>query len=427
MKSLAIIGTGIAGMGAAYFLKDKYDITFFEKDDRPGGHTHTLTVKEDGQDIYIDSAFMVYNEITYPNLVRLFKDLDIKTKPTDMSFSVQYKLDGLEYCGTGLRGLFAQYRNLLSVRFWKMLLDMDRFNKESLEVLESDAYLSYTIGQYVKEKGYGEDFLDKFLVPMSSAVWSTPPGLIHAFPIVTLVRFFKNHGFLGLRGHYQWRTVVEGSHRYRDKILGLFKGKVLVNAQVVRLIRENGKVKVTDKDGHQKVFDNAILACHADESLKILGDPTDEEKRLLGNFQYQKNTATLHTDESVMPKTKRAWSSWNYSIKLDGQGELVPSTIYHMNNLQQVSDKKQYFISINEPEAVDLKKVLWQGTYEHPVYDVPAMKAQEELPRLNIKGPAYFCGAYFRYGFHEDGLTSGIEAVKAMTGKYPQGYQGFRP
>jgi predicted NAD/FAD-binding protein len=424
-KTVAVIGTGIAGMSAAYFLKDRYDITFFEKNNYAGGHTNTLTINENGKDIYVDSAFMVYNEITYPNLTKLFQELDVKTKSTDMSFSVQFKPEGLEYCGTGLNGLFSQRKNLLSRAFWKMLLDMNRFNKESLEVLETNQYESYSISRYVKEKGYGSDFLVKFLIPMGSAVWSNPPGLVSEFPIVTLVRFFKNHGFLGLRGHYQWRTVVEGSQRYRDRILSHFTGKILTDTAVEKIRRAAGAVLVHDQHGREHSFDKIILASHADESLRMLEDPTEQEKNLLGNFSYHRNKATLHTDSSVMPKTKQAWSSWNYSLKVNPHNKFMPTTIYYMNNLQQVSDKKDYFISINDSGDVDPKKILWEGEYDHPVYNVQAIHAQKNLSELNKNGQIYYCGAYFRYGFHEDALTSGIETVKAITGEYPKGYKGF--
>ena len=412
MESIAIIGTGIAGMGAAYFLKDRYDITFYERNNYPGGHTNTLTVDEDGKPIYIDSAFMVYNEKTYPNLTRLFRELDVKTMPTDMSFSVQHLSSGLEYCGTGLSGLFAQRKNIVSPSHWKMLLEMNRFNQEAIEILEADQYLSYSLYDYVKEKGYSDNFFYKFLVPISSAVWSTPPDLMLKFPAVTLVRFFKNHGFMGLTGHYQWRTVVEGSQRYRERILMPFKDKILLNNPIKEVRRQDGKVLVLDSRGEKREYDKVILASHADESLNILGDPTQQERDLLSKFKYQKNRAILHTDESIMPKEKRAWSSWNYRI-----GKKQPSTIYWMNNLQQVSDKRNYFVSINAAGEVNPSKVLWDSEYTHPIYNVDSIQAQKELAELNKNGVVFFCGSYFKYGFHEDALTSGLDVARAITGE----------
>lgn len=412
MQKIAIIGTGIAGMGAGYFLKDKFDITFFEKNSYPGGHTNTLSVDEEGEPIYIDSAFMVYNEITYPNLVRLFNELDVKTKPTDMSFSVQHLPSGLEYCGTGLNGLFAQRRNLFNVNHWKMLLEMDRFNKESLEVLEGDQFLTYSLSDYVKEKNYSEDFFHKFLIPISSAVWSTPPDLMLEFSVVTLVRFFKNHGFLGLHGHYQWRTVVDGSQRYRDKILQFFKGKILLNQSLKTVIRQENKVILVDKQGRKQEFDKVIMACHADQALALLERPTILEKGLLEKYKYHRNRATLHTDETVMPKTRLAWSSWNYRIN-----DRYPSTIYWMNNLQHVSKRNNYFVSINDDGVVNSSKILWDSEYTHPIFDVAAIKEQPRLPSLNNTGPIYFCGAYFKYGFHEDALTSGLQVARVISGE----------
>ncbi len=264
----------------------------------------------------------------------------------------------------------------------------------------------------MKEKGYSDNFFYKFLVPISSAVWSTPPDLMLKFPAVTLVRFFKNHGFMGLKGHYQWRTVVEGSQRYREKILMPFKDKILLNNPVKEIRRQSSQVFVIDSRGEKREYDKIILASHADESLKILGDPTQQERDLLSKFTYQKNRATLHTDESMMPKEKRAWSSWNYRI-----GEKQPSTIYWMNNLQQVSEKKDYFVSINDSGEVDPSKVLWDSEYTHPIYNVDSIQAQKKLSELNKNGFVFFCGSYFKYGFHEDALISGIEVARVITGK----------
>ncbi len=412
VQTIAIIGTGISAMGAAYFLKDKYDISFYEKNNYPGGHTNTLTIEEEGEPIYIDSAFMVYNERTYPNLTRLFKELDVKAKDADMSFSVQHKASNLEYCGTGLNGLFAQRKNIFSLSHWKLILEMDRFNKEALEVLDDDRYLSYSLLKYVTEKSYSKNFVNRFLTPISSAVWSTPPDLMLEFPVVTLVRFFKNHGFLGLRGHYQWKTVREGSQRYRDKILGGFKGQVFLNRAAVRVYREDSKGVVVDQQGDKKTYDKVIMASHADDTLKVLDDANPEEKKLLSKFSYQKNRVTLHCDETIMPRMRLAWSSWNYLITEKG-----PSTIYWMNNLQGVSKQKNYFVSINDNDLVDESKIIWDSSYEHPLFNVEAIKTQKQLPKLNEDGPIYFCGAYFKYGFHEDGLTAGLNVARSITGE----------
>ena len=415
MESLAIIGTGIAGMSAGYFLKNQCRVTFFEKNDYPGGHTNTVTIDEEGRLVPIDTGFMVYNEITYPHLTRLFKELDVKTMPTSMSFSVSHQPSGLEYCGTGIRGLFSRRKNIFNPRFIHLLTQMNRFNHQSVEVLTDPQYSGYTTQEYAEEKGFGEDFLQKYLLPMSSAVWSTPLDLMLKFPIVTLVRFFKNHGFLGLRTHHQWRTVVGGSKEYRDKILGLFKDNVFLKCPITKIVREKAKVQLYDSSGTKRVYDKVILASHADQSLSLLSDATLIERRVLKKFRYQKNRATLHTDFSVMPQTKRAWSSWNYRLSLDLKGRIRPSTVYYMNSLQKVSKKKDYFISINDPMDVHPAKILWETEYEHPIFDLDAISAQQELPVLNEDGRVFFCGSYFKYGFHEDALESGLNVARLIS------------
>ena len=293
-----------------------------------------------------------------------------------------------------------------------MLKQISRFNKESVKILDNPQYDNYSLGTYIKEEGYSEDMLWKYLIPMSSAVWSTPMDLMLHFPAQTLGRFFYNHGFLGLNTQHQWYTIVDGSKTYRDIIIKPFKEKIEVNNPVLKVERHDGKAIVHSKNG-TKTFDKVIFASHGDESLKMISNPTEDEKRLLSKFNYQVNIATLHTDESVMPKTKRAWSSWNYRIDKD----LNPSTIYWMNSLQQVSEKKNYFVSINGGNTIDKKKTIKTINYTHPLFDVEAMKAQKELPKLNENGPLYFCGSYFRYGFHEDALMSSVDLCNKLIGE----------
>jgi len=412
MEKLAIIGTGIAGMACGHFLKDSYYVTLFEKNDYVGGHTNTVTVDEQGRDIHIDTGFMVYNEVTYPNLTRLFKELKVNTKPTSMSFSVQHRPSGLEFCGSGISGLFAQRKNIFNSRFYKLLKQIDRFNREAVEIIDNPLYADYTLFEYSKEKKYSNDFLIKYLIPMSSAVWSTRPDLMLKFPAVTLVRFFKNHGFLGLNTQHQWRTVVDGSQAYREKLIAPFKNKIIKDSPVKKIYRETDGVRVQTA-GDEMKFDKVIIASHADEALNMLGEPTQKERDILKNFKYQKNSATLHTDRNVMPKTKRAWSSWNYRID-DVEGQLKPSTIYYMNSLQQVSDKKDYFLSIDDHGLVDPGKILKVIMYEHPVFSVDAISAQKELYKLNENDRVFFCGSYFGYGFHEDALNSSINLCNKL-------------
>ena len=412
----AIIGTGIAGMGCAHFLHPHTDLTIYEQNDYVGGHTNTVTVDEGGKPVFIDTGFMVFNYKTYPNLCRLFDEIKAPVKKTDMSFSVQHLPGGLEYSGSSVNHLFAQRKNIFNLKYIKMLMQIGRFNKESVKILDDPKYANYSIGQYIKELGFGEEMLWKYLVPMSSAVWSTPMEQMLDFPAVTLIRFFQNHGFLGLDTQHQWYTLVNGSQSYREILIKPFKDNIRVNAKAVKVTRENGKVTVQTSDGTQEIFDRVIIAAHGDQALTMLSKPTGEEQRLLSNFKYQYNKAVLHTDSSIMPKTKLAWASWNYRIK-EENGVLTPSTIYWMNRLQQVSEKQDYFVSINPHADLEEKKIIREIDYEHPLFDVPAINAQAELHQLNQTGPVYFCGSYFKYGFHEDAFTSAVDLCGYVLGK----------
>ena len=417
MHKTAIIGTGIAGMGCGHFLQHQTDLTFYEQNNYIGGHTNTVTVDEGGKPVYIDTGFMVFNYKTYPNLCRLFAEIGAPVKKTDMSFSVQHVPSKLEYSGSSLNHLFAQRKNIFNIPYIKMLGEIGRFNKESVKILDDPKYANYSIGQYIKEFNYSEDMLWKYLVPMSSAVWSTPMEQMLDFPAVSLIRFFLNHGFLGLDTQHQWYTPVNGSQSYREILIKPFSDKIKVNRKVVNVSRlPDGKVLILASDGSQEIFDRVIIASHGDQALKMLETPTADERRLLTNFKYQYNKAILHTDESIMPKAKLAWSSWNYRIQMQ-DGILTPSTIYWMNRLQDVSEKKNYFVSINPHNNIDEKKIIKEIDYEHPLFDVAAMNAQDELHKLNASGPIYFCGSYFKYGFHEDAFASAVKLCSHLLGR----------
>lgn len=414
MEKLAIIGTGIAGMGCGHLLQNKYDITLFEELNYIGGHTNTVGVQEADRIVYMDTGFMVFNYKTYPNLCTLFKEIDAPVKKTDMSFSVQYMPTGLEYSGSSIKHLFAQKRNVFNPSYLKMLMQINRFNKESVAILDDPKYADYSLGRYIKEFGYGNDMVWKYLIPMSSAVWSTPMDQILDFPAVSLIRFFKNHGFLGLDTQHQWYTLHNGSQAYREKLIEPFRDKIKINTKITSVERlENGKVLVTTAKGEELEFDKVIMASHANQTYQMVKHKTAAEERLLSKFKYQPNTAILHTDQKQMPKKKLAWSSWNYRVEKKGD-QLVPSTIYWMNNLQGVSDKVDYFVSINPSPTLDKSKIIREIAYEHPLFDVPAMLAQEELYKLNETGPVYYCGSYFKYGFHEDAYKSAVELCKGL-------------
>ncbi len=295
-----------------------------------------------------------------------------------------------------------------------MLMQINRFNKQSVAILDDPKYADYSLGRYIKEFNYGEDMLWKYLIPMSAAVWSTPMDQILDFPAVSLIRFFKNHGFLGLDTQHQWYTLHNGSQSYREKLIAPFRNQIRTNTKINIVERlENGKVRVVTEKGEELLFDNVIMACHADQTYKILKHKTDDEERLLSKFKYQLNRAVLHTDSGQMPKKKLAWSSWNYRVEKNGN-QLVPSTIYWMNKLQGISDTTDYFVSINPSSTLDQRKIIKVIDYEHPLFDVPAMQAQQELYKLNQKGPIYFCGSYFKYGFHEDAYKSAVELCENL-------------
>lgn len=425
MQSLAIIGTGISGMGCAHFLHRHFDITLFDSNTHVGGHSNTVMVAEPGtgRSLPIDTGFMVFNRVTYPLLTRLFHELEVPCDRTDMSFSVKDDLSGIEWCGSSLNHLFAQRKNLFNLRFIRMLKQINRFNIEALDALEDPETANLTLEQYVRKRDYGRDFFELYLIPMSSAVWSTPPELMLSFPAASLLRFFHNHGFLGLHSQHQWWTVKGGSREYVERLSRPWRDRIRLDDGVLSVRRGKHGVEVRTVSGKTFVFDRVIFATHADQALRLLADPTMDEARLLGKFKYQQNIATLHTDSSVMPKTTRAWSSWNYELARTADGNLSPATHYWMNRLQGVSDRELYFVSINRPDAIVRERVIRRISYQHPLFDRPAVEAQAGLPGLNDRArgttETYFAGSYFGYGFHEDGFRSAVSLSRLLLDEDP--------
>ena len=419
---LAIVGTGVAGLGCAHFLHHEYDLTIYEQNDYAGGHTNTITVDEAGRPVPIDTGFMVFNHVTYPLLTRLFKELQVETKPTDMSFSVSHTGSGIEYNGTSINHLFGQRKNLLSPRFWRFLMRINRFNAEAVAALEDYTYSSMTLGEYIAARGYGKDFQDLYIIPMGSAVWSTPPDLMLQFPALTLIRFWHNHGFLGLYTQHPWWTVTNGAKSYVQKLTVPFKDRIRLGCPVERVQRTSSGVTIHARGQEAAKFDRVVFASHADQTLRMIADPTAFEHELLSTFHYQPNIATLHTDERFMPKTRRCWAAWNYRLKSSSVGSIEPSTHYWMNRLQGVSDTTNYFVSVNAAEEINPAKVLKRINYEHPLFDLAAVAAQKRLPELNRISPdqnTYFCGSYFRYGFHEDAFGSAVSVCSDILGRDP--------
>jgi predicted NAD/FAD-binding protein len=430
VDKIAIVGTGIAGLGCAHFLHRDHELTLFEQHAQAGGHSHTVTAAEPGtgRQLPIDTGFMVFNRVTYPLLCRLFGELGVAVKPTDMSFSVRHADSGLEFCGSSLNHLFAQRRNLLRPRFYRMLAAVARFNREAVQALEDPAVRTQTLREYARRRGYGEDFLRLYLLPMSSAVWSTPPERMLRFPAATLLRFFHNHGFLGLHTQHPWLTVEGGAVAYVEKLCAPWRHRLRLAQGARRVARGSRGVTVTTAAGEEHTFDRVILACHADQARRLLADPTPDEVRLLGKFRYQPNVATLHTDQAVMPRTRRAWASWNYETGRDRAGRTIAGTHYWMNSLQGVSDRENYFVSLNREGAVDPAKVLRTIHYEHPLFSLGAIQAQAELPALNESARGgteiYYAGSYFRYGFHEDAFASAVSLCGLLLERDPWSRRG---
>ncbi|MBC8125829.1 MAG: FAD-dependent oxidoreductase [Gloeobacteraceae cyanobacterium ES-bin-144] len=422
-QRIAIIGTGIAGLACARFLHATHDITVFEQDKRIGGHAHTVDVLENGSQHPIDTGFMVYNEVTYPLLTSLFSELDVKTKPTSMSFSVQHLADGIEFNGSSLNHLFGQRRNLFNPRYWKMLMQIARFNRETIEELARPVYGDMALREYVDARGYGDDFLRWYLSPMAAAVWSSPPEKIEKFPARTLMRFWHNHGFLGLDTQHPWRTVDQGSTCYVQKISAPFADRIHTGAGARCVSRlPSGNSQVTLEDGSRHDFDRVVIAAHGDQALRMLEEPTVLESSLLKTFIYQKNDAILHSDASFMPSTRRCWASWNYRVDAGHDGTHRYSTHYWMNSLQGVSGQTPYFVSINPPSVPKEESIKRRLVYEHPLFDLAAVAAQARIPELHKDGKnsgRYFCGAWQRYGFHEDGLWSAVNACAEILGRDP--------
>jgi len=418
---IAIIGAGVSGLSAAYGLRERHQITLFEQAAYLGGHAHTVDVEIGGERQAIDTGFIVFNDRTYPRFVALLNELGVASQATTMSFSVRCDQSDLEYNGTSLAGLFTQRKNLLRPGFYQMLADIVRFNRAAPALLahsndQSDTD-QITVGDYLNGAGYSRSFAEHYLLPLGSAIWSCPRETFENFPLRFIIEFFQNHGLLNLRDRPTWRTVCGGSRRYVQAIADKLTGRIRLGASVAAVRRFSDRVEVICQAAPPETFDHVIFACHADQALRMLADPTPIERDVLGAFPYERNTAVLHTDTALLPRRKRAWASWNYRIGPDPQ---APATVtYCMNILQRLTSQHVFNVTLNGDDQINPQKVLGRFVYEHPVFTTRRAAAQARHGELINVRRSSFCGAYWRNGFHEDGVHSALVVCRALADSSP--------
>ena len=411
---IAIIGTGISGLTAAYYLNARCDLTVFEKNDYVGGHTHTHDVDWQGEQHQIDTGFIVFNDWTYPEFIRLMKAIGVEDQSSHMSFSVKCERTGLEYNGTSLNALFAQRKNLFSPRFLGMIRDIMRFNREAPTFLDNGDD-TMTLGVYLDHHRYGKAFKDHYIIPMGAAIWSAAPGDMLDFPARFFIRFFKNHGMLSIDERPVWRVIRGGSKSYIGPLTQSFKERIQLNAGVRSIRRFEDRVEVALADGSITRFDEVILACHSDEAYRLLEDPTPTEHAVLGGMRYQQNETVLHTDPRILPQNKIAWAAWNYHIP-NRESDRVAVT-YNMNILQGLTSKETFCVTLNHLEGIDPGRILRKITYHHPAYTPETIKAQARHGEISGTHRTHYAGAYWGFGFHEDGVKSGLRVAKTILGR----------
>jgi predicted NAD/FAD-binding protein len=410
--SIAVVGSGISGLSAAWLLAKRHDVTLYEADDRIGGHTHTVEVEANGRAIAVDTGFIVYNEPCYPNLTALFAELGVPTAESDMTFSVSLDEGRLEYAGSDFRGLFAQPSNALRPRFWAMIAELLRFYRIAPRDLPSLG--DESLETYLDRRRIGRAFREDHLYPMAAAIWSTPAAKVGDYPAAAFLRFCENHGLLRLLGRPVWRTVVGGSREYVRRLTAPFADHIVKGSAVRAIVRDAGGVEVFDETGKRQ-FDHVVIATHADQALRLMATPTDEERRILSAFRYSSNETFLHGDERLMPSRRTAWTAWNYLSDADGLDRRL-SVTYWMNRLQPLGDAPDLFVTLNPLRDIRADRIHGRYVYEHPLFDAGTAKAQRELWSLQGVGGVWFCGAYFGAGFHEDGLQAGLAAAEDLGG-----------
>jgi predicted NAD/FAD-binding protein len=412
--NVAVIGTGIAGMSAAWLLNQRHNVTVYEREARLGGHSNTVDAPLARGDVPVDTGFIVYNDRNYPNLTALFDHLEVPTKDSEMSFAASIDDGVLEYSGTDMNGLFGQRLNVVRPRFWRMVKELLRFYREAPAWLDHPDVADVTLGDYLARNGYGEDFIQDHLLPMGAAIWSTTAAEMRAYPAAAFIRFFESHGLLTLTDRPQWRTVDGGSREYVRRLTDPYRDRIRLGG--VRSVRRtpNG-VQVEAMSGEIANFDHVVIATHADEAFALLSDPDPLEKRLLGGWRYTRNRAILHSDPSLMPRRRRVWSSWNFIGGGEGGSDRLCVT-YWMNRLQSIDTADQLFVTLNPVRDPDPQTVFYETEYTHPFFDVAALSSQRQLWSLQARRRTWFCGSYFGHGFHEDALQSGLAVAEQIGG-----------
>ena len=408
---IAVIGSGISGLSAAHYLSKKNKVDLFEKEDHFGGHSYTIDIKDNNNHVPVDIGFIVFNFKTYPNFVKFLNDNDIEIEKSNMSFSVSVKETEIEYCGKGLLGIFSNKKNLLNFDFFKMFFEIIKFYKKSNNLKNIEENL--TLDDFLKREKMSKYFINYHIIPMVSAIWSMPPYEAKQMPLKFFLKFFQNHGLFSLKNRPQWYTIKNRSRTYVKKILETISGVYYKNYRINKISRLSNGVKVY-YGGNNEFFDydKVVIATHADEALSLITDPTPEEKSILSNFKYKNNIAIIHTDESLMPKNKKAWSSWNSSVNKENTSET--SITYWLNLLQNLKTNKNIFLSLNPFLKIDPKKIISKVKFTHPYYDKEALENQNRLKIIQNKKNLLFCGSYFGYGFHEDGIKSSLEMIKSF-------------
>jgi len=415
-KKIAIVGSGIAGMSVAWMLNRTHDITLFEAGDHIGGHSNTVNAGSADNPIPVDTGFIVYNEQSYPNLVALFEHLDVPTKASNMTFAASIDSGRFEYSGTGLNGLLGRRRNMANPRFWAMLSGILRFYRSVPLLAKKSENIDLTLGAFLSANSYSDAFTRDHILPMGAAIWSTTAEDMLDYPLAAFVRFFESHGLLKLSNRPEWRTVDGGSTEYVKRLTASFSDKI-IQAAVTSIRRTPHNVELKTAAGDSHIFDEIVIAAHANDALSLLADPSDAERGLLGAFRYTENETYLHTDERLMPHQRRVWSSWNYiDAGAASEGKNLTVT-YWMNQLQGIDPKHPLFVTLNPHVAPREDCILRKFSYQHPLFDKAAMEAQQNIWALQGTNRTWFCGSYFGYGFHEDALQAGLAVSEQLSGE----------